>query len=359
VRALVLGGYGASGAPAVEMLRSGGDEAVAAGRDRRRADRVIDLRAPDRRSALAAALGGVDVVVNAAGVEDPGLVAAAAARGVAFVDITATTSYVAAIERLAPAAPVLLSVGLAPGLTNLLAAAVHRAAPRAGRIDIALVVGAGERHGAAGVAWSFGLLGRRFSDPATGERVRNYTRPRRFDLPGLGARRLYRVDFSDQHVLTRDLGVGVRTYFGLDSRAATATLAVLTRVPGGAHAPQGLHLPGGDRWLALARSDDGTTRWARGRLQSHATAALAVAAARRAVELPAGVHHLHRVMDLADVPADPDIAWGGGPAGNRPGPPPPTGGRKSVPAAPRRAALVNAPAGPRIPRSLSWLAGAR
>jgi saccharopine dehydrogenase-like NADP-dependent oxidoreductase len=310
MRALVLGGYGVSGAPAVEMLRAGGDSAVAAGRDPARADRVIDLRAPDR-AAFVDALDDVDVVVNAAGGEDPGLVAAAANRGVAFVDITATRSYVAAIERLAPRAPVLLSVGLAPGLTNLLAAAVHEATPGRQGIDIALVVGAGERHGAAGVAWSFGLLGRRFADPATGRRVRNYTRPRRFELPGLGRRRLYRADFSDQHVLTRDLGVGVRTYFGLDSRAATATLATLTWLPGGSHAPQGLHLPGGDRWQALARSEDGTTRWAQGRLQSHATAVLAAAAARRAVELPAGVHHLHQVMGLADIPGDSGIEIAG------------------------------------------------
>ena len=109
--------------------------------------------------------------------------------------------------------------------------------------------------------------------------------------------------------------MAVRSYFGLDSRAATATLAALTWVPGGSHAPQGLHLPGGDRWLALARSEDGTTRWARGRLQSHATAVLAVAAARRAVELPAGVHHLHGVMDIADVPADAGIEVAGAQVG--------------------------------------------
>ena len=303
MRALVLGGYGASGAPAVAMLRAGGDRAVSAGRDPARADRVIDLSRPDA-AGFAAALGDVDVVVNASGIEDPALVLAAADRGVAFVDITATTSYVAAIEALAPRAPVLISVGLAPGLTNLLAAAVHEAAPEPGPIDVALAVGAGEHHGAAGVAWSFGLLGRRFADPATGAPVRNYTQPRRFHLPGLGTRRLYRADFSDQHVLTRDLGVPVRTYFGLDSRAATTLLAGLTWVPGGRRAPHGLRVPGGDRWVALARAQDGTTRWAQGRRQAHATAVLAVEAARRAVALPAGVHHLHQVMELADVPVD-------------------------------------------------------
>ena len=42
---------------------------------------------------------GIDVVVNAAGVEDPGLVATAADTARFVVDITATTTYVAAIER--------------------------------------------------------------------------------------------------------------------------------------------------------------------------------------------------------------------------------------------------------------------
>jgi hypothetical protein len=76
---------------------------------------------------------------------------------------------------------------LGPGLTNLLAAAVHDTEP--GPIDIALLVGAGERHGAAATAWSYGLLGKRFRDP-DGRLVRNYTRPRRFALPSDGRRRL-------------------------------------------------------------------------------------------------------------------------------------------------------------------------
>jgi saccharopine dehydrogenase-like NADP-dependent oxidoreductase len=312
VRTLVLGGYGAVGARIVEQLRASGEVAFAAGRDAARADVVVDASEPGAVS-LQAALSEVDVVVNAAGVEDPDLVALIAGRGVAFVDITATTGYVATLERLELSQPVLLSVGLAPGLTNLLAAAVHAAAPRP--IDLAVLVGAGERHGAAGVAWSYGLLGRRFRDPATGEQVRNYTRPQRFDLPGYGRRRVYRADFSDQHVLTRDLGVPVRTYFGLDSRWATVALALLTWVPGASSAPQGLHLPGTDRWLALARGRDGTSRWASGRVQSHATAVLAATAARAVAGLSPGVHHLHHVLTLADVPGGQGIHLHDGKAG--------------------------------------------
>jgi Saccharopine dehydrogenase NADP binding domain len=306
LKALVLGGYGAVGAEVVSELRAGGDDCLLAGRDPARADRVVDLHEPDA-AAYRTALAGVDVVVNAAGVENPALAAIAAERGAAFVDITATSEYVAALERLRPPRPVLVSVGLAPGLTNLLAAAVHDIEP--GPIDIALLLGAGERHGAAATAWSYGLLGKRFRD-TDGRLVRNYTRPRRFDLPGHGRRRLYRADFADQHALSRDLAVPVRTYFGVDSRPATTLLAGLTWIPRASRAPQGLHLPGTDRWLALARAADGTTRWAAGRGQSHATAVMTAVAARAAVRLPAAVHHLHTVLTLADVPAGRGIELG-------------------------------------------------
>lgn len=299
VRVVVLGGYGAVGRLVVERLRAQGATAYAAGRDPRRADRVVDLAEPET---LDAALADIDVAINAAGVEDPHLVTRVTSRGVGFVDITASSPYVAAVEALAPAAPVMLSVGLAPGLTNLLAAAVHRDAP--GAIDVAVVLGAGERHGKAGVGWTYELLGRRFVDPATGTPIRNFTRASRFRLPGCtDTRRLLRVDFSDQHTLTRDLGVPVRTHFGLDSRIATLALAGLTRVPGGRHAPRGLHLPGGDAWIVLARTD-GRSRWATGRGQSRGTAAIAAEAARACCGAAAGVHHLHQLISLADLPPD-------------------------------------------------------
>lgn len=298
MRALVLGGYGAVGAETVAELRSAGDTALAVGRDPSRADRVVDLTS---RSSYLSTLGDVDVVINAAGLEDPQLADLATEAGATFVEVSATTSYIAALGLLRPAAPVLVNVGLAPGLTNLLAADVHATSP--GPVDIAVLLGAGEKHGAAALDWSYRLLGRHFPDtqPA-GRMVRNYTQPQRFLLPGYGPRSLFRADFSDQHALTRDLGVPVRTYLGLDSRLVTASLAALTWVPGGSRMPRGIQLPGSARWLILARAPDGTTRWAHGLGQSHATAVMAVAAARAGGGLPAGVHHLHRVLTLAEVP---------------------------------------------------------
>lgn len=321
MKALVLGGYGAVGALVVRFLREHGHTAVGAGRDAARADVRIDLRETGLRG-YREALEGADVVVNTAGAEDPELVAAATERGAAFVDATATASYIGAVERLDPKAPVLLSVGLAPGLTNLLAADLAASAPgadpasapgtaqrtppgtarRQAPIDLAVVLGAGEAHGQAAQEWSHGLIGADFPDPVSGAPVRNFTGPKDFRLPGLGRRRLYRADFSDQHTLTRDLGAPVRTWFGLDSRAATAALVALTRVPAALRPriPAGLHLPGSDAWTLLARSAHGSV-YASGRGQSRGTAGVTALAAEVAVGLEAGVHHLHRVLSLADV----------------------------------------------------------
>ena len=52
-------------------------------------------------------------------------------------------------------------------------------------------------------------------------------------------------------------------------------------------------------------------RRAAARITSTTTSVAEMAVAGRAVELPAGVHHLHRVMDIADVPADAGIEVAG------------------------------------------------
>ncbi|MGW0179567.1 SDR family oxidoreductase [Nocardia sp. NPDC003345] len=305
MRVLVLGGYGAVGRHLVDLLRADGIEVRVAGRDPDRAEVTVDLHEPGLH-AYRAALADADIVVNAAGAEDPRPVLAAAERGRAFVDITASTEYTARLEASAPAAPVLLSVGLAPGLTTLLAAAVHERSP--GPIDIAVLLGAGEHHGAAATEWTYGLLGRHFR--AGGESVRNFTRPRGFVLPGHRRRRMFRADFADQHILTREWGVDVRTYFALDSRAATLALASATWIPGAGRMPRGLPLPGSDEWIVLARTESGHEAWARGRGQSRATAQLAVAAVRAAADLAPGVHHLHEVVTLAGLPGDTGIETG-------------------------------------------------
>ena len=292
---LALGGYGAAGSYAVEHLRSRGHTVTTAGRDATRADLVLDL---GDLTAVARAAASADVVLNTSGREDPRVVTAATGAGAAFVDITATATYIAGIEALDLAAPVALSVGIAPGLTNLLAHAAARQSTLP--LDVAIVLGAGEQHGAAGAAWVYGMLGQSFVDPATGSPVRSYTRPAAFDLP-TGRRRLYRTDFSDQTTLTAELDRPVRSYFGLDSRFATTSLAALTWVPGARHLPTSIPMPGGERWYLQVRDAERVHGSATGVGQSRATGLMAALAVERVRAAGAGVHHLPSLMSVEDV----------------------------------------------------------
>ncbi|WP_336083819.1 NAD-dependent epimerase/dehydratase family protein [Nocardia sp. SSK8] len=266
---LVLGGYGAVGAHLVRLLRAAGIRALAAGRDPVRADRVVDLASA---SSLGAALSDVSIVVNCAGVEDIRLVEECVRRDIVFVDISATSGYVQDLERVD--GPVVLGVGLAPGMTSALAVAALTDDP--GPVDIMIGLGAGEHHGPAATAWTYQLLGQRFPDP-DGSDLRNFTRPTHFAVPGAAGYRRFpavRADFADQHRLTHQFSVPVRSYLRLDSRLATLGLASLTWIPP-LRALTPKHLPGTDTWVVLARTADGTTRWATGHGQSLATAAVA------------------------------------------------------------------------------------
>ncbi|MEV6392116.1 NAD-dependent epimerase/dehydratase family protein [Nocardia xishanensis] len=299
---LVLGGYGAVGAHLVRLLRADGIPALAAGRDAARADRVVDLATMD---SIGTALSGVSMVVNCAGVEDIRLAKECAHRGLPFVEISATSDYVQALERVA--GPMVLGVGLAPGLTTLLA--VDALSSDAGPVDIMIGLGSGEHHGPAATAWTYRLMGQHFPDP-DGTAVRNFTRPTHFTIPEQAGYKPFpalRADFADQHRLTHEFAVPVRTYLRLDSRLATAGLAGLTWAPAlRALAPP--RMPGSDRWVVLARTANGATRWASGRGQSLATAAVAAATVReitrhRIIE-PTWIHELFDLDQLRrDLPA--------------------------------------------------------
>ncbi|WP_069162777.1 NAD-dependent epimerase/dehydratase family protein [Nocardia altamirensis] len=293
---LVLGGYGAVGTHLMSLLRAAETPALTAGRNATRADRVVDL---SDIGSFEAALDSVTAVVNCAGAEDIRLAETCAGRGIPFLDISATTDYVAALEKIG--GPVVLGVGLAPGLTTLLAVDVLSAQP--GPVDILIGLGAGEHHGPAATAWTYGLLGQHFPDP-DGTAVRNFTKPARFDVPaqsGYRSGRALRADFADQHRLTREFGVPVRAYLRTDSRIGTAGLALLTRAP----ALRSLippRMPGSDRWILLARATDGSARWAYGRGQSKATAVVTAATVHAVLNHhPTDPTWIHQLLTLADV----------------------------------------------------------
>lgn len=316
-RVLVLGGYGAVGEHVSRRLADLGVEVVVGGRRRESAQRladelingspvVVDAATP---TAVRAAAEPVEAVVNCSGLESVELVGAVVAGGAHLVDVSADYRYQWAVKQRAGAIrktgrEVLFSVGLTPGLTNLLAAKVA-ADFRSGPIELVAVLGAGEDHGRAARDWLYGLMGRDFADTGLqGRLVRNFTGRERRRIPGIGPCWVYRVDLSDQHVLSADLERPVTTRLGMDSRLVTGLMA-LGRFTGAGRVLQALEplmarLPlGSDRWVVAAGRPGQIERWATGRNESRGTGVVAALATVRLLDgAMAGVTHLHRRTSL-------------------------------------------------------------
>lgn len=333
-RVLVVGGYGKVGALIASDLASGLESGViVAGRDagaarrvaqrigRGAGSRVVDLhafRADD-------VLDGVGVAIVCVDQEEPSFVEACVERGIHYVDVTASDAFFRAVERLDGAAAdrgvsVVLSVGVAPGLSNLLAARACGALEKAQRVDVLVELGLGDQHGTAAIEWTLGRIGREFQVEESGVRttVRSFGQRARMSFPGERPRWAYRFDISDQHALQRTLGVDAATWLRFSSSTATALLGfgvrrdltgplrhgrVRSRL---ARALSRVRV-GSQRCGVAARAlaEDGTSAVACviGREEARMTAAVAAVVARQVLagELPNGVVHAHQGVDLAEV----------------------------------------------------------
>ncbi|MCZ4536757.1 hypothetical protein O4159_15085 [Gordonia terrae] len=148
-RVLLLGGRGAVGAVVGRELEGNGHTVTVTSRTSGRAR--IDLRGD--LDALRDLSAEHDVVVNASGIERPEL--GAATGTTPLVDISASGAYLDAL-RAAAVGPVVLGAGLAPGLSTILTAALDS---RPGDdLDVLVMLGAGEKHGPAAVAWTVDLV---------------------------------------------------------------------------------------------------------------------------------------------------------------------------------------------------------
>lgn len=321
---LVLGGYGAVGATITGALGARfGRRVLCAGRNvvtARETAAAAGARAVRldlaERDAVVHALDQYRVTAVVLAVEPPdaGLARTCLERGVHVVDVGASPELLAGVERLGPlaerrAATAVLSVGLAPGLTNVLARRAHDELGGADRVDLTVLLGAGERHGADAVRWTLAGLAA----------PRGTARRARVALPGYGRRTAHPFPFSDQHTLRRTLGVaGVTTRLCLDSATLTAVLfglrstglARVTRRPRVLRAFTGaltrVHV-GGDGFAVRAEAVRGpwhATYAVTGHTQSRITGLVAARVTEQLLtgRLPAGVHHLDQLPAFADLP---------------------------------------------------------
>ncbi|BAU29003.1 saccharopine dehydrogenase-like NADP-dependent oxidoreductase [Aneurinibacillus soli] len=181
-------------------------------------------------------LKDVKLVVMCLDQTDPAFARTCFKSGIHYVDVSANGSFLSQLEGFheeaaANHATAVLSVGLAPGLTNLLALRAKNLMDQTDKIDIFIMLGLGDKHGKAAIEWTVDNLSTDFVSIKDGSRVvvTSFKDGKKTDFGSeLGHRKAYRFNFSDQHTLTRTLGVPlVSTRLCFDSALVTGSLAML------------------------------------------------------------------------------------------------------------------------------------
>lgn len=293
---------------------------VVGGRNRRRINALADSLGsgvvalhlePDVD--IVARVSNCAVVVMCAEMPDAAVARGCVAAGIHYVDVTASAPVIESIARLQPiarasGASALVSVGLAPGLTNVLAAAAVRAAPGVTRLDICVGLGIG--------AWPWALdqLEHPF-EIVDGRVVRQapVVRDRmEFRLPASHRPlRACRFPFGADPMLASRLGTPtLSTWLCLDSHMATGALALAVRIGAARSLLRNAIIPiiqhlrlGSDAWQVFVQVTTASgvrTVVARGRGEATATGTIAAAAVLHLLgrnPVP-GVYHLDEALPL-------------------------------------------------------------
>jgi hypothetical protein len=317
----LLGGYGAVGrVVATRLAELNPDRVVVAGRNGDAANAFADgtpgviARRVDvtRPADLTGVLDDAAVVVMCVESANADVAEACLRRGVHYVDISATSSILTSVQELdsvakASGATGVLSVGLAPGLTNLLGRLCVNDMPAARSLDIALLLGVDGEHGMDSVRWTVdGLLAP--TGPVGRARV---------DLPGYGRRYVHPFPFSDQQTLSKSLGIPVTTRICFDSAFLTrlvfslrtvGVFALLRRIGGRRLLTAAFHRVryGSDEFVVKVTASKGEEQcsWvARGHDTCRATGLVTALTAQHlyAEDCPPGVVHLENLVDPFDL----------------------------------------------------------
>lgn len=329
-RILIIGGYGHVGQKIARRLVAGGRTVTLAGRDGAKAaavaarlgceGTVLDL---DRPGSWREPLSTAAVVICCLDTPSADLARAVLERGARYIDISATDAVLRRIEELDGLAReqrtlAVLSVGLAPGLTNLLVQEARAQCPEAIRFRIGVLLGLGDSHGPAAIDWTL----RSLAPIASGD-----IQPMRF---GHDRRALPTIpfDFSDQHSLMRRGYPKVETRLALASPLISPlTLKVLAWMAGRPALRKALTVSmpflkiGSDRAAlvveAYTKNDESPAcrLTLEGREEAEITAQVAAELAIRAEDMQEhGVMHvdeLLRLTDIAGALSDQHISYSG------------------------------------------------
>lgn len=241
---LVIGGYGNVGKVICKTLadRFPG-RVIAAGRNLSAAQqfslqtnaKVLPLKL-NVRQINEKDLVNISLVIMCIDRENNSLAKKCAAKGIYYIDISAEYKILSQIELLDSEAKqhqstIILSVGLAPGLTNLLASSSKLKFDKLESINIHLLLGLGEVHGKAAIAWILNNLTTKYSILENGQPkyIESFKDKKNTVFEGhFGKRTTYSFNFLDQHTLPKTLGIkSASTGMCFDSVLMTRMLSIL------------------------------------------------------------------------------------------------------------------------------------
>ncbi len=176
-------------------------------------------------------LNGVGWVIVCVDQANTKLVEFCDAHEIDYMDVTANSEYIEKIQqlKLRGTSKILLGIGLAPGLTNLLAEKFVRMYPQADTINIELILGLGEKHGDAAIQWTLDNFLKRYRHKTLGY-IRPFTQKSAIHTAqkSLGT---YNFNFVDQHMLNRKYkDKTFTTYLGFDQSAATSFIYMMNKL---------------------------------------------------------------------------------------------------------------------------------
>ena len=246
---LVAGGYGNVGQAICSYLAEKfPGKIIAAGRDYEKADSFskttggavfpmkLDVTENHENSSL---LEEVFLVVMCLDQKDTRFMETCIKRGIHYIDITASYKLLSDIEAKAGLAEqsgstAVLSVGIAPGITNLLVKRCKQQFEVLEKVDIYLLLGLGDVHGKAAIEWTVDNINTTYYVVENGrpKEVRSFEDGKETIFSEkLGKRTAYRFDFTDQHVLSRTLDIKtISTRLCFDSVFFTGFFAILKKL---------------------------------------------------------------------------------------------------------------------------------
>lgn len=229
---LIVGGYGEVGGKIAKLLLQDYPNKVwIAGRDMQKAEQFciqlnhlvspmqLDVSKPVKPKQLA----NIALVIMCLEQKDTAFAELCLAQGILYIDITASYTFLKKLELLHPVAvqhqsTAIMSVGMAPGLTNLMAMYVAQQKTSVEKLHISILLGAGDTHGNAAIHWILDQLNKQYTiKNDSHSKITNFTNKRSIHFSDIGQRSVYQFNFSDQHTLSKHFPQGqIVTRMGFD-----------------------------------------------------------------------------------------------------------------------------------------------